>query len=183
MVETDEIFRCTIKAQGRLQLVAPIAIVCAAIAFGVLVGVIGPKLKVPEIWTNSLTMVITLGGLGGGLWYFMVAQGELRLTGSQLIAAPLGRAEIVVSLPPATAEWLNWMGRRSGTLELYAVGPGLVVGDGRSRIELGTVRPEWTARWSHNDTPALMSAPEFILEPDDFEEIVRRLALDEEPAP
>ena len=174
-------FECTIAAQGRMQFAVPILFGVGAIAVGVVLGLAGRALGIPETATTATSVLIMLVGLGVALWYGAFGKGDLRMTQDELVVKPLWRRPIHVALSGARTEQQLWIRAASGSLAPVPVGPVLEVPGGGGSLSLGAVAPDLALLAGPATNVQVRLAPSFVLERGDLVEVARRLGVSLEP--
>ena len=179
--EVSDVFGCAIVAQGRMQFVVPLLFGVGAIVVGVVLGLAGRALGIPETATTATTVLIILAGLGVALWYGAFGKGDLRMTPDELVVKPLWRRPIHVALSGAQTERELWIRAASGSLAPVPVGPVLVVRGGGESLSLGAVAPDLAPLAGPGTSVRARLAPSFVLERADLIEVAQRLGVSLEP--
>ena len=104
-----DVFGCAIVAQGRMQFVVPILFGAGVIVVGVVLGLGGRALGIPETATTATTVLVMLVGLGVALWYGAFGKGDLRMTRDELVVKPVSPEN---SKSPRDTWLRDWPGRR-----------------------------------------------------------------------
>lgn len=170
-------FECGIAAQGRMQFVVPILFAVGAIVVGVVLGLAGRAVGIPETATTATTVLLILVGVGVAVWYGAFGKGELRMTADELVVKPLWRGAIRVPLPVAQTEQQLWIRKATGSLKPVPVGPILELRAGDRSISLGATAPDLAPAAGPGTSVQPRLAPGFVLERADLIEVARRLGV------
>jgi hypothetical protein len=165
-----------------MQLILPVLFGVGAVAAGIILGLLGRSLGIPETATTGLTVLIILAGIGVAVWYGAFGKGDLRLTPEELVVKPLWRAPQGIPLAGAQVERKRWIRKAPGSLAPVPVGPVLEVRGGGTSFSLGATAADLVPP-GKPVSGELVFAPDFVLERADLVEVARRLNAPLEPQP
>ncbi len=167
--------RWGITRQARALFLVPVAFLVYIIIIGILGGLVARLPGVPHntvVITNAVLIVL---GVIGCIVLFSAPQGHVEVAGGRLRVKPFMRRAIEVDLDTADKEFLRWE-RSPQAGPTITMGPMIRIADSSKSVLIGTLEPD-LAEGLLPEKGALRKPPSYIMEPDDFREMLKRLGI------
>lgn len=169
----SDAFRCELLPQGRMQLALPFLVFGVYLVVAVVANVIVRLLGVAEQPVIAASMVLLALVALFAVRVSRMPQGRVELTPEQLSVKPRFRKERRVVLGTGVPTLEAWF-RQSATGPRVA-GPLLTVQGGGEQLSVGCLDPKRGEAVGDERTPGLVVPPSFLVKPEDFDAMLRRV--------
>lgn len=167
--------RWEITRQDRALYLVPVGFLVYVFTIGTLGGLVNRLPGIPHnaVWMTVAGLIVL--GVVGSIVLFSAPQGHVEVVDGRLRVKPFMRKVMEVDLGAADTEFLRWE-RSPQAGPTITMGPMVRLADPARSVLIGTLDPDLAAGLLPPEG-ALRKPPSYVMEPEDFRELLRHLGI------